>query len=383
MGIFNKKKKVKKKKGLVREWVDALVFAVIAATLIRWVAVEAYKIPTGSMESTLLAGDFLFVSKLHYGPRTPKTPLQVPLTHQTIWGTQIPSYSDAIQLPQFRLWYLPIERGDVVVFNYPYEDNHPSDLKTNYIKRCVALPGDELKIEGAQVHINGKASENPVDMQYYFWLVSNETDISSRVFDRYGVAAHTFASIQNSPSLAQKYEGKKVNMYRVLASHAKVKKMVEELDFVYDFAPAFAYDKGVKAQTPLFPFDDKFKWNIDYYGSLKIPAEGVTVKLTADNIAIYERIISVYENEGKDVVIDGAKVTINGDVITEYTFQQDYYFMMGDNRHNSADSRLWGLVPYDHIVGKGWLVWFSMDLDPAKGNLLERIRWNRILSIID
>lgn len=383
MGIFNKKQKIKKKKGFVREWVDALVFAVIAATLIRWVAVEAYKIPTGSMESTLLAGDFLFVSKLHYGPRTPKTPLQMPLTHQTIWGTQIPSYSDAIQLPQFRLWYGTINRGDVVVFNYPYEDNHPSDLKTNYIKRCVALPGDELKIKEAQVYINGKPSQNPAEMQYYFWLIGNETNIANRVFDRYEIAAHTSAPIQAAPSLAQKYEGKKVNMYRVLTNLERVKKMVDELDFVYDFEPAFAYDEGVKSQTPLFPFDSQFKWNLDYYGTLKIPAEGETVKLTADNIGIYKRIISVYENQGKDVVIDGAKVTINGKQITEYTFQQDYYFMMGDNRHNSADSRFWGFVPYDHIVGKGWLVWFSMDLDPAKGNLLERIRWNRILSIIE
>jgi len=179
--FFSKKDQAeKKKKGPVREWVDAITFAVVAATLIRWAFMEAFTIPTSSMENSLLVGDFLFVSKINYGPRTPKTPLQIPLTHQKIWGTEIPSYLEWIQLPQYRLpGFDDVERNDVVVFNYPKED-HPVDLKTHYIKRCVAIPGDELEIRNNQVYINGELGENPERMQFRYYLFTKQA-INQRV----------------------------------------------------------------------------------------------------------------------------------------------------------------------------------------------------------
>src|SRR5687768_93215 len=181
---FWKKKETKPpvKKGFFREWGDAILFAVIAATLIRWATFEAYTIPTPSMEKSLLVGDYLFVSKLHYGPRTPITPLQVPLTHQNIWGTSIPSYSDAIQLPQWRLpGFSEVKRNDVVVFNYPPEENHPVDLRTNYIKRCIGISGDKVEIKDLQVFINDKPVENPAEMQFRYFL-STPTMLNEKVF---------------------------------------------------------------------------------------------------------------------------------------------------------------------------------------------------------
>jgi len=168
--------KTKPKKSAFREWIDALVFAVIAASLIRWLLLEPFTIPTASMEKTLLVGDFLFVSKLHYGTRIPKTPLQIPLTHQKIWGTEIPSYTDLIQLPYMRLpGFASVERNDVVVFNYPVEFNFPNDLKTNYIKRAVAVPGDELEVREGELFVNQKASPKPEEMQYSYEITTNRS----------------------------------------------------------------------------------------------------------------------------------------------------------------------------------------------------------------
>ena len=175
------------KKGPIREWFDALLFAVIAASIIRWATFEAFTIPTPSMESTLQVGDFLFVNKLNYGPRTPMTPLQIPLTHQKIWGTNIPSYLNWIKLPQYRLpGFSKIERNDIVVFNYPRELEKPIDLKTYYVKRCVALPGDTLKIENGNIIINSKTTNSSIEMQYRFYVIT-EQSINPRIFKKYGI----------------------------------------------------------------------------------------------------------------------------------------------------------------------------------------------------
>jgi signal peptidase I len=180
-----------KKKSAVREWFDSILFAVVAATLIRWLFFEAFTIPTPSMENSLLVGDFLFVSKLHYGTRTPKTPLQVPLTHQTIWGTNIPSYTDAVQLPQYRLpGFSEVKRGDVVVFNYPPELQHPVDLKTNYIKRCMGLPGDKLEVRDLQVYANGTAVENPVRMENEYFVATTTAVNEAKVFKENGISLY-------------------------------------------------------------------------------------------------------------------------------------------------------------------------------------------------
>ncbi|PIB35469.1 S26 family signal peptidase [Reichenbachiella sp. 5M10] len=363
MSIFNIfKKKEKKKKGAVREWVDAIVFAVIAATLIRWAFMEAYTIPTPSMENTLLVGDFLFVSKINYGPRTPKTPLQVPLTHAKLWGplSDLSSYSDAIQLPQFRLPGLgDVERNDVVVFNYPPEFEHPTDLKTHYIKRCVAVGGDTLEIKDTQVYINGEKGENPADMQFLYFIASDKT-INQRVFEQNGVwdvrPYDGGCYIQARPQDAQKFES---------------------LPFVKRVIPVRHQESDVEPR--IFPDASRFPWNVDYYGPLVIPAEGMTIQLDEDMVATYGSTIRDYEGL-EDVKVQENKLIIDGKVATEYTFQQNYYFMMGDNRHNSEDSRYWGFVPEDHIVGEASFIWMSID---PNADLLGKIRWSRLFSGIN
>jgi len=351
--------KENKKKSATREWVDAIVFAVIAATIIRWLFLEAFTIPTPSMEKSLLVGDFLFVSKIHYGPRTPKTPLQVPLTHQKIWGTDIPSYVDWIQLPQFRLPGLTsIKRNDVVVFNYPAEDEHPVDLKTNYIKRCVGLPGDVIAVDDTQVIINGEPSENPPKMQFMYFAQTNEI-VNERVWKRHDITKYIRQQggyvIYTTPQTAEVFES--------LPFIDNVQKIVKPDD---------------QANLNIWPDPSDFVWNEDFFGPVKIPAEGWTIPMNEENISKYGSTIVKYDNPDKASIEDG-KLLIDGEVVNEYTFRQDYYFMMGDNRHDSADSRFWGFVPYDHIVGKAFFIWLS--LDPNEG-LFNKVRWGRLFDLI-
>ncbi|TLV02628.1 signal peptidase I [Dyadobacter luticola] len=364
----------KKKKSAVREWFDSILFAVVAATLIRWLFFEAFTIPTPSMENSLLVGDFLFVSKLHYGTRTPKTPLQVPLTHQTIWGTNIPSYSDAIQLPQYRLpGFSEVKRGDVVVFNYPPELQHPVDLKTNYIKRCVALPGDKLEVRDLQVYANGKAEENPARMENEYFVATTTSVNETKVFKENGISEYNaYTESYNDTIPGNDQMGYLV--FTTVEIAAKLK--------TYDFVKSITLVKSSKdiSEPMLYPNSSQFKWNRDNYGPITVPKEGVTVQLTPENIALYGPVIKNYEeNEGVEV---GEKlIKIGGKEITSYTFKQDYYFMMGDNRHNSADSRYWGFVPKDHIVGKAVFVWMSIDPNPT--SFFNKIRWNRLFRVIE
>ena len=343
-------------KSKAREWLDAILFAIIAATVIRWVFLEAFTIPTPSMESSLLVGDFLFVSKIHYGPRTPKTPLQIPLTHQKIWWTDVPSYLDFIQLPQYRLpGFSDIRRNDVVVFNYPAE-SHPVDLKTNYIKRCVGISGDTIEISDTQVAINGQSVDNPPEMEFSYTVrTRNNNSINDRVFkkagiwdyDRTGNGYHINATIESAKKLAN----------FPFIENVQINKSNE--------------DKG---ETGIYPASGPFNWNKDFYGPIIIPSEGMTIDLTEENIAKYKYVIENYEYNQTVLEKDG-QLIVDGEGLTSYTFKQDYYFMMGDNRHNSLDSRYWGFVPEDHVVGKALFIWLS--LDPNE-NFLNRIRWDRI-----
>ncbi|SEI98809.1 signal peptidase I [Dyadobacter koreensis] len=363
-----------KKKSAVREWFDSILFAVIAATLIRWLFFEAFTIPTPSMENSLLVGDFLFVSKLHYGTRTPKTPLQVPLTHQTIWGTNIPSYTDAVQLPQFRLpGFSDVKRGDVVVFNYPPELQHPVDLKTNYIKRCMGLPGDKLEVRDLQVFANGTAVENPPRMENEYFVATTTSVNEAKVFKDNGISEYnSYVETFNDTIASNDQPGYLV--YTTVELAAKLK--------TYDFVKDVTVVKASKeiSEPMLYPNSQLFKWNRDNYGPITIPAKGMTVQLTPENIALYGPVIKNYE--GKDgVELAETSVKIAGKVITSYTFDQDYYFMMGDNRHNSADSRYWGFVPKDHIVGKAVFVWMS--IDPAPTSFFGKIRWSRLFRVIN
>ena len=344
-----------KQKSVTREWMDAILFAVIAATIIRWLFLEAFTIPTPSMEKTLLVGDFLFVSKIHYGARTPETPLQIPLTHQTIWGTKIPSYLDWIKLPQYRLPGIShVKHNDVVVFNHPPELQYPVDLKTNYIKRCIGLPGDTLKEVDAQVYINGIATDNPPEMEMRH-LVKTKEVINDRVFHQYDITDYNLSGS---------------NGYIIQCTEATAKKFaalpfvqsVERIELNADYVNPRVYP-----QSPLF------KWNEDYYGPIWIPAKGVTININDSTLALYGEVIRDYEHND-NVKIQDKKLTIDGQEVHQYTFKQDYYFMMGDNRHNSEDSRFWGFVPKDHIVGKALFIWLSLDKNEG---LLHKIRWRR------
>lgn len=363
-----------KKKSAVREWFDSILFAVVAATLIRWLFFEAFTIPTPSMENSLLVGDFLFVSKLHYGTRTPKTPLQVPLTHQTIWGTNIPSYTDAVQLPQFRLpGFSDVKRGDVVVFNYPPELQHPVDLKTNYIKRCMGLPGDKLEVRDLQVFANGVAVENPPRMENEYFVATTTAVNEDKVFKENGISEYnTYTESFNDTIPANDQQGYLV--YTTVEIAAKLKQ--------YDFVKSITVVKALKetSEPSLYPGSSLFKWNRDNYGPVTVPKKGMTINLTPENVAMYGSVIKNYE--GKDnVVVEENAIKIDGKAITSYTFDQDYYFMMGDNRHNSADSRYWGFVPMDHIVGKAVFVWMSIDPNPT--GFFNKIRWSRLFRIIN
>jgi len=362
------------KKSAVREWFDSVLFAVIAATLIRWLFFEAFTIPTPSMENSLLVGDFLFVSKLHYGTRTPKTPLQVPLTHQTIWGTNIPSYTDAVQLPSFRLpGFSDVKRGDVVVFNYPPELQHPVDLKTNYIKRCMGLPGDKLEVRDLQVYANGKAVENPVRMENEYFVATSTAVNEAKVFKDNGISEfNSYQETFNDTIASNDQPGYLV--YTTVELAAKLKQ--------YDFVKGVTLVKASKeiSEPMLYPNSSLFKWNRDNYGPVTIPAKGMTVQLTPENVALYSTVIKNYEGN-ENVEINDNTIKVNGKAISSYTFGQDYYFMMGDNRHNSADSRYWGFVPKDHIVGKAVFVWMS--IDPAPTSFFGKIRWNRLFRIIN
>jgi signal peptidase I len=366
----------KKKKSPLREWFDSVLFAVVAATLIRWLLLEAYTIPTGSMEKSLLINDFLFVSKVHYGTRTPKTILQMPLTHQKIWFTDIPSYLDWIQLPNYRLpGFTSVKNGDVVVFNYPGcperpdefggYDKYPVDLRTNYIKRCIGIPGDVIESKETNIYVNSKLFPNPEFMQKWYKLEAKES-VNPKLFIKHGITD------RGSVSENGKY------YYDITATEAAIKGL-KDLDFVVNVYPDILKANDSLTYYKSFPYNPKlFNWNRDNFGPMTIPKKGMTIKLDEKNTALYKGVITTFDHNKNAEYKDG-KIFIDGKQITEYTFKQDYYFMMGDNRYESDDSRYWGFVPEDHIVGKAVFIWMSIDKD---GSFLNKLRWNRLFSLI-
>jgi signal peptidase I len=385
-------KKEEKPKSKVREWWDAVLFAVIAATLIRWLIMEAYTIPTSSMEKSLLVGDFLFVSKFHYGTRTTSTPLQVPLTHQKIWFTSIPSYVEWIKLPQYRLPGIShVKREDVVVFNVPGirqnnsdEDgyvltdssqwiDYPVDLKTNYIKRCVAVPGDTLVIKDRQVYVNGEALKNPPDMQFIYRMTA--TDILK---DR------ALEQLEIDPIEARSYQVTKSGVVYTLplspgareAILAQKNPLVKKIEL----APTSGGSETPYPYNHTRTYTDEYKaWNENNLGPLWIPKEGATISINESTLQLYGNTIVLYDHND-DAKIENKKLYIDGKEVTSYTFKQNYYFMMGDNRQNSLDSRFWGFVPEDHIVGKAFFIWLSLDRNRSFFN---KIRWSRFFNLIE
>ena len=381
-------------KSAFREWIDSVVFAVVAATLIRFFFFEAYTIPTPSMEGSLMVGDFLFVSKMHYGVRTPKTPLQVPLTHQKIWGTDLPSYSTLLDLPIKRLpGFSEVKQGDAVVFNVPNylpDGDAPVDLRTYYIKRCIGTPGNTLEIRDTQVYINGKPMENPARMQHEYLLKVKET-LNDEFFDKYDITNGVDATGQSNSNwqevqlTSQDSSVAGLHDYVVNTYSSNIEEFKKLKSFVgVEILKApkgtpDGEDSMTKDDASTAMFGRSYIWNKDNYGPLLIPKEGSTIQLDSMNVDKYKYVIKYYEGN-KNVIIDGYTISIDGKIIRSYTFKQDYYFMMGDNRHHSADSRYWGFVPADHVVGKAVFVWMS--LDPNK-SWFSKIRWNRLFRFVN
>lgn len=343
--INDRKNKVKRTAG--REWADAIVFAVIAATLIRTFNFEAYKIPTQSMEGTLLAGDFLFVSKMHYGARSPMTPISFPFTHQTFPLSNIKSYLEKPSIGFKRLpGFQQVKRGDAVVFNYPMEDDRPVDKRTNYIKRCIGLPGETLQIIDAQVLIDNQPMTNPDHLQHVYYVRTNGR-FNPTVLQELDIDLYTDIMPIEENFYQMILEKSQAECLGKMGNVIGIEQRIFKPNFPMLYADCFPKDTS------------RYKWTIDNFGPVWIPKAGKEIPVSVDNIAIYRRAIETYEQNTLE--IKGNQLFINGRAADSYTFKMDYYFMMGDNRHNSEDSRYWGFVPEDHVVGKATLVWMSTD----------------------
>ena len=360
-----KEKKPKKKKSEVRSWIDAIGFAVIAATILRTFLIEAYTIPTSSMEKSMLIGDFLFVSKVAYGPRVPITPIAFPLVHHTMPIGNGKSYSEVVKLPYHRMKGLgEIERNDCVVFNWPAETlGRPVDKKENYVKRCVGVPGDKIELINAQLMINDAPQEEPEGMkkQWHYNVSTKGTGLNPNIlYEKYDITEGGYGRNKNEYNLTLTNESR--DAIQSFTNVSSIKRQYEKAGIYADY---------------IFPHDKNYKWNNDNFGPITVPSAGETVSITTKNLSIYKDIIERYENNKLEVV--AGEIYINDKVATTYTFAMDYFWMMGDNRHNSADSRFWGFVPENHIVGKALFVWMSWDKN-AKG--LKKIRWNRLFSSV-
>ncbi len=356
--LSESKEEVIKPKSKTREWFDAILFAVIAATVIRGLLFSAYAIPTGSMEGTLLTGDYLFVSKLSYGPRMPITPLSIPFLESRIGESKIKTYWDGIQLPYFRLPGLgEVKRGDVVVFNYPPDaGNNPVDMRVHYIKRCLGTPGDVVSIIDSRVYINNQLFKNTPKTQTSYLVKTDGNGINPELLKDLDIEIFQQLNISDYVMIIPP----------VSFDNFKVRKNVESITEI--ITANGVYDESV------FPHNSLYKWNQDNFGPLTIPKKGSTVTLNDSTMALYRAAIEIYENN--KVVVSAGNIFINGKKADSYTFKMDYYWMMGDNRHNSEDSRYWGFVPEDHIVGKAMITWMSTDKDATH---LDKIRWSRIL----
>ncbi len=356
---FLLKPKPGQRKSALREWVDAIIFAVIAATIIRTFFIEAYTIPTGSMEKSLLVGDFLFVSKVSYGARIPITPLSFPFAHHTMPLIGGKSYLEWIKIGYHRLpGFGNIKHGDCVVFNWPAEnEGRPVDKKENYIKRCIGIAGDTIELRERSVYINGKLIPSPEFAQTSYHVTTDGTGFSEQAVQRLGLRdGEPISQYEYNLHLTTKNASD-------LSAFGNVKKVSPNI------VPHGLY------QDFIFPFDQKYNWNVDNFGPLWIPKKGAILKIDSSNISLYRTAIGEYE--GNKLEERDGKIFINNSEVKEYTFKMDYFFLMGDNRHNSADSRFWGFVPEDHIVGKAVFIWMSWD---TNGDFLNKIRWKRLFN---
>ena len=369
------------------EWISSIVFAIIAATLVHTYFMQPYTIPTSSLEKTLLVGDFLFVSKFHYGARVPMTTVAAPMVHDTIPTIPVPftgikltkkfrSYLNKPQLPYFRIpGFQKIERNDIVVFSWPVDTveqffkktnrriRKPIDKKSNYVKRCVAIAGDSLEIKDGYIYINGERTKLPdrAKPQYKFYVNTGGQQLSrNMISNRYQVRDGEWGQMQDGNYIINLTDQEAAQ----LAKNPSVKGITKIID-----------PKGTDGQV--FPNVVSLGWNKDNYGPIYIPEKGKSVKLDKESLPFYKKIITEYEKN--TLIVNGDEILINGKDVDSYTFKQNYYWMMGDNRHNSEDARYWGYVPFDHVVGKPVFIWMSWN---SSGKGLNKIRWERMFTTV-
>ena len=345
-----------KRRSAIKEWFHAVLFALVTVIIVRGFFIEAFTIPSPSMEKTLQVGDFILVSKLSYGARIPITPLSVPFAHQTLPFTNSKSYLDWFHFPYLRLpGTSEIKRNDIIVFNYPMETDLPIDHRTHYVKRCIAMPGDTLEIKEGKVFINAFLSIEPEYSQFNYLIKTDKPGLEDSTLKKLNITEGGRISVKGDYMLA------------MTKANAEILTQMKQVKDVKIYS-----DKKGSYSDFIFPHNDKFPWNIDFFGPLVIPQKGDSVEINLKNIALYERIITRYEENTLSIIHDS--IYINNKPTSHYKFKMNYYFMMGDNRHNSADSRFWGFVPENHIVGKAVYILLSINKE-AEGR--SKIRWDR------
>ena len=409
------------------EWISSIIFAIILATIVHTYFIQPYIIPTGSLEKTLLVGDFLFVSKFHYGARVPQTAISFPMVHDTIVGTGLRSYLNKPQIPYLRLpGFEKIKRNEIVTFSWPADTvrkffvkekgvKKPIDKKSNYVKRCVAIPSDTLEIINGIIHINGEISKMPYRAKpVYSFKAYNSKGVSTSNIVRLGIniqrkfkvsdiTQNKYIQIQpyilrivdNNPENFIVLTGSKGIPYDIrsknrielteLTDYARElllteeeAKIIKESKLLDSLNRSFKTFKSYN--TSFFPNDIKYNWNEDNFGPIILPKKGTKIKLNITNLPLYKKIIRDYEENTLKLV--NGEIIINNIITDEYTFNQDYYWMMGDNRYRSEDSRSWGFVPKDHIVGKPVFIWMSIEgINDGFKNW--RIRWDRVFTTIN
>ena len=411
----------------VGEWVSSITFAIIAATLVHTYFMQPFTIPTSSLEKSLLVGDYLFVSKFHYGARVPSTVIAAPMVHDSLPFTGTASYLKKPQLPYTRLPGLQrIKNNDIVCFNWPADTlatmwgdtsgeftYKPVDKKTNYVKRSVGIAGDSLEIKNGYVYINGKKNELPyrAKIQFYYtyesksvidgntfpqFLIKKERTGVYRILSEYwnnpkvqeAIKKNGSLSKISSDSLYTEVAGginpdfaRRLKMESV-ATKININLTEDEVVLLKKYPQTVSVKKlNFSADNAIFPHVASNKWSQDNFGPIYIPKAGAKVKLDLNSLPYYEQIIKNHENN--DLAVVGDAIFVNGEKVDSYTFKQDYYWLMGDNRHNSLDARYWGYVPFDHVLGKPVMIWFSWDANASSfGAKIKSIRWDRMFTTV-